>query len=68
MNETRQDPTQEELDFLYRQGFEWISTRERGNQWLFQQIDGVRGVVFDLSAADLTQIDEIARKGLFTIN
>jgi len=68
MNGSRPEPTQDELDFLYRHRFKWISERERGNQWLFMQTDGVPGVVFDLSAADLLQIDEIAEKGLFIVN
>lgn len=63
MNGNRNDPTQDELDFLYRHGFEWS-----GSRWLFVQIDGVPGVVFDLSAADISQIDEIAEKGLLIIN
>lgn len=67
MNGQRQDPTQDELDFLYRHGFEWVSRRESGNQWLFKQTDGVFGEVFDLSAADILQIETIKERRLFVV-
>lgn len=60
MNYESRDITQDELDFIDRHapaGFEWIGG------WNFTY----RGDVYDLSAADITQIDVILTKGLFKV-
>lgn len=54
------DITQDELDFIDRhtpEGFEWVGG------WKFKY----NGDVYDLSAADLWQIGEIVRQGLFKV-
>lgn len=55
MNGTRKDPTQEELDFLWRHDFIWV------DGWDFTN----GGKTYDLSAADIFQIERIKSEGLF---
>lgn len=55
MNGHRNDPTQEQLDFLLRHDFTWI------DGWNFT----CEGKLYDLSAADILQIEDIKARGLF---
>jgi len=58
---THKDPTQQDLDWLYRHGFIQVAKmKEVTNKWLF--IHGASGKVYDLSASDLETFVEIVNE------